>query len=126
MRLYDAAQANDRDCVTLAEDAEHYYDLVPMLFNHRLVMTPKADTRVWEYGWCYPSAAAALAAIRVWDPDTQNEPLGWHKRPTPSARTAPRAETAPDYNRPRCVHGHYTDRPCVTDPDHCPTRRTTP
>lgn len=115
--IYDEPVPNDREGFTLAEDDEHFYDLVPMVFNHRLVMTPKADTRLWFYGWCYDTALAATAAMKVWTPETQNEPLGWKKRPGRFLRTAPRTDEEPQHNRPRCIHGRYPDDgPCEKDP----------
>jgi hypothetical protein len=31
--------------------------------------------------WCYPQDLDLVrAAVRAWDPDTQDEPEGWHKR----------------------------------------------
>lgn len=120
MRIYDEPATNDRECLTLAEDDEHYYDLIPMLFNYRLVMTPKDNTGIWDWGWCYPDALTAIAALHIWDPTTQNEPQFWRKRPTRAARRAPTADRDPHYNRPRCAHGHHpADGPCPTDPDHC-------
>ncbi|MFE4863267.1 hypothetical protein [Streptomyces sp. NPDC056670] len=116
--VYDELVRNDREGFTIAEDDEYFYDALPYAFNWRLVMTPKADPRVWDYGWCYDGSASLILAMRVWNPETQNEPLGWKKRPTGrTARIAPRAGTEPKYNRPRCVHGHYpADGPCSTDP----------
>ena len=52
--------------------------------------------------------------MAAWDPDTQDEPTGWHKRPTTPARQAPRRDEQPDYNRPRCVHGCYLHDGCRT------------
>ncbi|MBT2384504.1 hypothetical protein [Streptomyces sp. ISL-11] len=118
LRLYTVPVLNDRESTSIAEDDDYFYDLIPMAFNHRLVMTPKKNTRVWDYGWCYDSALAAIACVHVWNPETQNEPLGWKKRPTGEVvRTAPRADADPQYNRPRCLHGNYpSDGPCRTDP----------
>lgn len=114
LRLYDTPVPNDREGFTIAEDADHWYDMIPMTFNHRLVLTPKTDPRFWDYGWCYNNPTEVLLAMKVWNPETQNEPLGWKKRPTYDlVRTAPRAEEEPEYNRPRCEHNHYIgDGPC--------------
>lgn len=40
-------------------------------------------------------------------PDTQDEPLGWHKRATWPVRQASRRNDNPQYNRARCEHGSY-------------------
>lgn len=116
MTVYSQPVANNRDGFTVAEDGEYFYDVIKMLFNQRLVMTPKEYMLGWDYGWCYDDALTVLACLHVWDPQTQSEPLGWKKRATHVVRTAPRAETDPEYNRPRCAHGHYrTSGPCKTD-----------
>lgn len=52
--------------------------------------------------------------------DTQDEPAGWHKRPTWPVRQAPRRDEEPDHNRPRCVHGCYLHDGCRTA--SCPER----
>lgn len=118
MHLYDKPVTNDREGITLAEDDDSYYEAVRMLFNWRLVVTPKSAVGVYSYGWCYDGPAPIAAALKVWDPETQNEPLGWKKRPaTQLIRVAPRAGENPEYNRPRCDHGGYPDTGrCVTDP----------
>lgn len=120
MHLYDKPVANaEIQGLTLAEDDQHLYDAVPMLLNWRLLVTPKATPGMWTYGWCYDGRTPIAAALKVWDPQTQNEPLGWKKRPaTMAIRVAPRmAEGDPHYNRPRCEHGGYPDDgPCATDP----------
>lgn len=114
---YDQPVANDRESMTIAEDDKYFYDAVPMVFNWRLVMTPKDNTWMWEFGWCYDTPTALATSMLLWTPETQNEPLGWKKRPTGDVRTAPRADEDPEYNRPRCVHGHYlADGRCKTDP----------
>ncbi|WP_435610019.1 hypothetical protein [Streptomyces sp. C10-9-1] len=80
---------------------------VPMLVNHRLVGVPDDGDGSAAYGWCYGSLAAIVAAVAVWDPATQDEPLGWHKRAGEPARRAPERHRDPDHNRARCVHGSY-------------------
>lgn len=73
-------QPNDREGYTVAELDTHYVDICPMLFNHRVVLTPKACTQFHDVGWCYPSLLAAVAAVEVWDPETELEPVGYLKR----------------------------------------------
>jgi hypothetical protein len=114
-RVYDTPVPNGREGYTLAEDDTYLYELLPMSFNCRLVITPKDSPLTYEYGWCYSSAVGVRAAVQVWDPETQNEPLGWHKRAL-LPRVAPRAEEDPHHNRPRCAHGRYpADGPCGID-----------
>lgn len=101
----------------VAESVDGLWLSVPMAFtNFRLVGVPRAlpgveqDWCPW-WGWCFPGELALLAAVRVWEPSVEDEPLGWHKR-AGEGRTAPRRFEAPRYNRPRCVHGTYLDAPC--------------
>lgn len=42
--------------------------VIPMIFNHRLVMTPKNSLGGYDIGWCYPDLVSALNAAREWDP----------------------------------------------------------
>ena len=65
----------------IKETEDWYVAVVPMLFNHRIVFGPQV-TRTTEYerGWCYPSAVPAVIAALAWEPDTQDEPVGFVKR----------------------------------------------
>lgn len=37
----------------------------------------------YEHAWCFPRDPALVErAVGEWDPDTQGEPMGWHKRRT--------------------------------------------
>lgn len=98
----------------LGEDDDYRYVMMVMIFNYRLVMVPKDDPMMWEWGWCFSGPKELLAGLHVWNPDTQHEPLGWKKRPTElRSRVAPQAEEDPEYNRFRCIHGDYPeDGPC--------------
>lgn len=101
----------------LAADDTHRFVWIWHGYNIRLLAIPKTEEGHWmyEHGWCYPREPQLVAAaVAAWDPDTQDEPEGWHKRPTIPARRAPRREEAPEYNRPRCVHGPYLDAGCRT------------
>ena len=78
----------------LAADGTHRYVWIWQGFNIRLIAVPLEDGE-WGYdhGWCYPRDPAAVrAAVAAWNPDTQDEPTGWHKRPTVPVRR-PRAGT---------------------------------
>jgi hypothetical protein len=109
--------------LVLAQDATHRWILLELGYNVRLVTVPHGDTTGWDYGWCYPRDAAAVRkALEGYDPDTQDEPMGWHKRPGP-ARQAPQRHLEPGYNRPRCRHGGYVGDGCTADP-YCPDRES--
>lgn len=111
----------------IAEDDEWFY-MVTRGVRNQLVMTPKrgqdqAPARAWTYGWNFRSFAAATAAVSTWDPATEDEPMGWYRRPThfTRRRRAPRRFEKPEYNRPRCRHGSYMQDPCAVDPVYCPS-----
>lgn len=95
---------NRRDARTLARWDDWLIELVPMLSNHRIVMTPVADLRVWDFGWCFRGPTLAILSMLGWDPSIGDEPAGWHKRATTVIRQAPdRPPGAPV----RCAHGHW-------------------
>jgi hypothetical protein len=101
----------------LAHDDTHRFVWIWQGFNIRLIAVPKNEDGAWSYdhAWCFPRDPEGVArAVGEWDPDTQDEPMGWHKRPTNPARRAPRREAEPHYNRDRCVHGCYLDEGCRT------------
>lgn len=100
--------------LVLGEDATHRWILLDYNYNLRLVAVPPGEMLTGpDYAWCYPrDRAAVLAALEDYDPDTQDEPMGWHKRPGCAIRKAPRRQERPEYNRPRCQHGAYLDEQC--------------
>ncbi|MFD8774543.1 hypothetical protein [Streptomyces sp. NPDC059916] len=85
-------------------------------FNIRVICLPHEDG-AWGYdfAWCYARDPKQVeAAIEAWDMATQDEPDGWHKRPTPDVRQAPRRDELPEHNRLRCRHGSYVHAGCRT------------
>lgn len=112
----------------LAADTTHRYVWIWQGFNIRLLAIPRGveGDCGYDHGWCYPrDPEIVIAAVAAWDSDTQDEPTGWHKRPTHPVRQAPRRHENPEYNRPRCVHGTYITEECRTI--NCPdTRRRGP
>jgi hypothetical protein len=101
----------------LAADDTHRYLWIWQGFNIRLIAVPKDDPEClgYDHGWCYPRDPSVVRdAVAEWDPDIEDEPSGWHKRPTVPVRRAPRRDEAPSYNRPRCVHGCYVHDGCRT------------
>jgi len=97
----------------LATDDTHRYLWFWHGYNIRVIAVPHDEPTGYDHGWCYPRDPAAVrAAIAAWDPDAQDEPLGWHTRPTRPVRRAPYRDEQPDYNRPRCEHGCYLHAGC--------------
>ncbi|MFJ5037999.1 hypothetical protein [Streptomyces parvulus] len=99
----------------LARDDTRRYVWIWHGFNLRLIAVHADDPTGYDHGWCYArDPEAVAAAVAAWDPDTQDEPAGWHKRATWPVRQAPRRSENPTYNRARCVHGCYLDQGCRT------------
>lgn len=47
--------------------------------------------------WCYTGPGSAFAAAEAWDPDTQDEPRGWHRHPASGRRRALGGDPATEY-----------------------------
>ncbi|MFC8463381.1 hypothetical protein [Streptomyces sp. NPDC057250] len=111
----------------LAADATHRYLWIHQGFNLRLIAVPHGETRGYDHAWCYPRDPALIeAAVAAWDSDTQDEPDGWHKRPTVPPRRAPDRDRAPALNAARCHHGSPLAAPCRTVVCHDPARTRHP
>lgn len=109
----------------IAREAGYRWIVLPMLFNVRLIAAPEGPEGDlgYDYGWCYPLDADIRAAVAGFDPETQDEPKGWHKRAA-EPRRAPQRHKDPQYNRPRCLHGEYLgEGSCSRDP-LCPRPKT--
>lgn len=74
--------------LTIGEWGGYRIQIMPMLFNDRLIMTPRDSTATYHHGWCYDKGGAAYLAALVWDPQTQGEPVGYKKRATAGVRQA--------------------------------------
>jgi hypothetical protein len=65
----------------VAELGDYYVDIIPMIFNHRVVLTNKAHQEGYVVGWCYPDLLGALVAVMGWHPEQGVlEPSGYLKR----------------------------------------------
>jgi hypothetical protein len=80
--------------------------IIPMIFNDRLVLSAPDDVFGYSHGWCFDKGGAAILAALAWDLDTEDEPAGFKKRATPGLRFAP--HRVPDSGH-RCVHGQWYD-----------------
>jgi hypothetical protein len=83
---------DDYGTVTIGTWCGWLVQVVPMIFNDRLVLTPESLPLVYDYGWCYPKGGAAHLAALVWDPEAEGEPAGFKKRVNAVPRQA--GETA--------------------------------
>lgn len=95
---------NERHCYTLAEWEGYLIEIIPMVFNDRVVMTPRDDRQTYDHGWCYDKGGAGLIAALAWDPTREDEPAGWKKRVAAKPRLAPRRDPEALV---RCQHGEY-------------------
>lgn len=114
MRIHPQPVRNDRECVTLAEDGDFFYDAISQPLRTLLVLAPKADPGIWLWGWVYPrNLKTVQGALADWNPQLQDEPKGFIKRSGSFIRRAPLRHRDPHYNRERCAHGRYvSDRDC--------------
>lgn len=114
-RMSDCPYDEQWQGYVLGQDATHRYLWLWMGYNIRVIAVAHDDISGYDHGWCYPRDPRTVeAAATAWDPDTQDEPAGWHKRATHPVRRAPRRAEQPDYNRPRCQHGCYIADGCRT------------
>lgn len=79
MNLLAEATIDRYGVITIAEWGGWWVQIMPMIFNDRVVLTPKAAPMFVDYGWCYPKGPAAFLAIRAWEPATEAEPVGYIK-----------------------------------------------
>jgi hypothetical protein len=91
MNLLASPRADAWGVVTIAEWGGYLVQVMPMLFNDRLVLTPETAPLGYDYGWCYPKGGAAHLAAAAWDPQNEGEPVGYIKAVT---RGRPPGETA--------------------------------
>lgn len=87
MEFLDEPTSDGYGVVTVARWGGWLVQVMPMLYNDRLVLTPEAQQDGYEHGWCYPKGAAVIAAA-AWNPETQAEPVGYIKRVMPFTRAA--------------------------------------
>jgi hypothetical protein len=85
--------------VKASDDGRHYIDVMPMLFNYRVVTTPVvAPWLLPARHWCYAGKGhgallRAMAAAMAWSGADGTEPLGWNKNGQTGAWVAPTGHT---------------------------------
>jgi hypothetical protein len=84
---------NEYGAVTVAHWGGWIVQVLPMLYNDRLVLTPEQHPLIYDYGWCYPKGPAAILAAHIWDPEMEAEPVGYIKAILPGRRAG---QTAAD------------------------------
>lgn len=95
--LAEEMTCDDYGTLTIGTWGGYLVQIMPMLFNDRLILTPQTATWGYDHGWCYPKGGAAFLAALVWDPATEAEPAGYKKRATAGERQP--GEIAPAEDR---------------------------
>lgn len=86
INLHESPAIDRYGVVTFADWGGWLLQVMPMIFNDRLVLTPMHCLAVIDYGWCYPKGGAAYFAALVWDPANEGEPVGYIKATAPWRR----------------------------------------
>lgn len=86
IKLADEPEMDEYGTVTLGTWKGYLIQVMPMLFNDRLVMSPVIAPYTYDHGWCFDKGGAAYLAALVWDPETQGEPPGYKKCATGGKR----------------------------------------
>lgn len=85
-------EVDDYGTVTVGRYGGWLVQIIPMIFNDRLVLTPLSCLGVYDFGWCYPKGGAAHLAALAWNPDAEGEPVGFikavHTQPRRSGEVA--------------------------------------
>ena len=78
--LADRVRINDDSTAyRVGETEAAYIEVVPMLFNDRIIVVPKSAPRTYDRYWCYQKGGAAIFAALAWDGADDTEPVGWIK-----------------------------------------------
>lgn len=78
--LADRVRPNDDGTAyRVGETASAFIEVVPMLFNDRIIVVPKEAPLTYGRFWCYQKGGAAIFAALAWDGSDDTEPVGWIK-----------------------------------------------
>lgn len=70
---------DDGTALRIGETETHIIEVIPMLYNDRIIWAPKRNPLFVDRFWCYERGAAAVLAALVWDGAADTEPVGWIK-----------------------------------------------
>lgn len=79
IEFLDEPTADLYGTVTIGRWGGWLVQIVPMIFNDRLVLTPESLPEVYDHGWCFPKGGAAHLAAVAWNPAIEAEPVGFIK-----------------------------------------------
>lgn len=80
MKIHEPTWNEVRAVFTVGETDTHFIEIIPMIHNHRVVLTPKNATYGYDVGWCYPNMDLAIAAVMLWYLTDATEPVDYIKR----------------------------------------------
>lgn len=83
---FDTPPVDDYGTVTLGRWGGWLLQVLVMIFNDRLVLTPENDPMFHDYGWCFRKGGAASLAAYAWNPATEAEPAGYIKAVRPGRK----------------------------------------
>ena len=63
----------------VGETETAFIEVVPMLFNDRVIVVPKSAPLTVDRHWCFQRGPAAILAALAWDGSDDTEPVGWIK-----------------------------------------------
>lgn len=92
----------ERACWTIGETAngKHFIEVIPQMFNFRLVVTPKDLPTTYDDMWCYKGLTEALLNAMMWDGNyPETEPMGWFRHP-PTGRRRDDGDPSTEYVLP--------------------------
>lgn len=70
---------DDATAYRVGETETAFIEVVPMLFNDRIIIVPKSAPHTYDRFWCYQKGGAAILAALAWGGADDTEPVGWIK-----------------------------------------------
>lgn len=95
INFFEQPTTDEYGTVSLGTWGGYLVQILPMIFNDRVVLTPESSPWGYDHGWCYERGVALLAVL-AWDPETEAEPVGYKKRATMGLRQAGEKARAAD------------------------------
>jgi hypothetical protein len=104
-------ELTDRRTYLVKHCGPYLVELLPMIFNVRLVLTPADSPSGFDHAWCYfgtgpQSWLAAYTAALVFNPMVDADPAGFRKRACPCPHVP---DPCPGCGKPWREHPHTTD-----------------
>lgn len=78
--FYPSVTIDSWGVVTFGEWGGYLFQVHPLGYHDRLVLTPLTNPAVYHYGYDYAKGLVALKAALRWDPQRRGEPNGYIRR----------------------------------------------